>query len=71
MDAMKEFQDFIHRGNALRHLGNENWDLEAALERLLRFLGINYDTKFGGQSNVSAINMTGMQNLEHFDIDCC
>ena len=71
MDAMKDFQGFITRNNALLYLGVENWDLEDALETCLRALGINHDTKFVGQSDASAINMTGMQMLEHFDIGCC
>ena len=71
MDAMKDFQNYITRDNALLCLGRENWDLEDALENLFRSLGINHDTKFGGQSNASTVNMTGMQMFESFDIDRC
>ena len=66
---MKDFQNFICRDNALFNLGQENWNVEDALENLFRSLGINHDTKLGGQSNVSTTNMTGMQMVESFDID--
>ena len=68
---MKDFLEFINRDSALWSLGKENWDLEDALENLFRSLGINHDTKFGGQSNASTVNMTGMQMFETFDIDRC
>ena len=71
MDAMKEFQAFIHRDSALLYLVNENWDLEDALAQTLSDRGINHDTKFVGQSNASTVNMTGIQMLESFNINRC
>ena len=61
IDAMKDFQGFINRDNALLYLGGENWDLEDALENFLLQRGINHGTKCGNQRNALSINMTGMK----------
>ena len=71
MEVMKDFQRFINRENALYFLGNENWDLEDALEASLRRRGINHNTKREDPINASTINMTGIQILESFDISRC
>ena len=68
---MKDFQDYINRDNALKALGNENWDLEDALEFSLSSWGINHNTKREDPINASTINMTGIQILECFDISQC
>ena len=58
---MKDFQVFINRNNALEYLGNENWDLEDALEKSLLDIGITNGTKRGNQRNTLSTNMTGMR----------
>ena len=71
MDDMKDFQVFINRNNALEYLGNENWDLEDALEKSLLDIGITNGTKRGNQRNTLSTNMTGMRIFVISDPDGC
>lgn len=71
IDAMKDFQGFINRDNALWDLGRENWDLEDALETFLLDRGINHGTKCWNQRNALSINMTGMKMFGTSNPNCC
>ena len=66
---MKDFQGFINRDNALWDLGNENWDLEDALESHLLSRGINRGKKSGNQRNAMSTNMIGIQMFVTSDPD--
>ena len=66
---MKDFQGFINRNNALINLGNENWDLEDALESFLLRRGIKRGKKSGNQCNAMSTSMTGIQMFVTSDPD--